>query len=87
MKAMEALLIQLAGAGLAGVECYYSEHSADLTKEYLELARRADLVPTGGSDFHGAVSPGIRLGVGFGGLNVPDEVLGNLEARRTAGGA
>jgi hypothetical protein len=54
-----------------------------LTKEYLELARRTGLVPTGGSDFHGAVSPGIRLGVGFGGLNVPDEVLGHLEARRT----
>lgn len=82
MKAMEALLHQLAEAGMAGVECYYSEHSSDLTTAYLELARLAGLVPTGGSDFHGAVSPGIRLGVGFGGLNVPDEVLGHLEARR-----
>jgi len=81
-KAMEALFHQLAGAGLAGVECYYSEHSADLTKDYLAMADRAGLVPTGGSDFHGEVSPGIRLGVGFGGLNVPDEVLGRLEAKR-----
>ena len=81
-EAMAALFCELAAAGLAGVECYYSEHSADLTKEYLAMAAKADLVPTGGSDFHGEVSPGIRLGVGFGGLNVPDEVLARLEARR-----
>ena len=80
--AMASLLIELATAGLAGVECYYSEHSADLTKEYLAMARQANLVPTGGSDFHGEVSPGIHLGVGFGGLCVPDEVLAQLEARR-----
>ena len=80
--AMASLFIELAAAGLAGVECYYSEHSADLTKEYLAMARQANLVPTGGSDFHGEVSPGIRLGTGFGGLNVPDEVLAQLEARR-----
>jgi predicted metal-dependent phosphoesterase TrpH len=81
-EAMAALFLELAGVGLAGVECYYSEHSADLTKDYLEMAKRANLVPTGGSDFHGEVSPGIRLGSGFGGLNVPDEVLAQLEARR-----
>lgn len=81
-EAMTALLAELAAAGLAGVECYYSEHSADLTKDFLAMARQADLVPTGGSDYHGEVSPGIRLGVGFGGLNVPDEILAELEARR-----
>ena len=80
--AMASLFIELAAAGLAGVECYYSEHSVELTKEYLAMARQANLVPTGGSDFHGEVSPGIHLGVGFGGLCVPDEVLAQLEARR-----
>lgn len=80
--AMASLFIELAAAGLAGVECYYSEHSVELTKEYLAMAKQANLVPTGGSDFHGEVSPGIRLGVGFGGLNVPDEALAQLEARR-----
>ena len=80
--ALASLFFELAAAGLAGVECYYSEHSAELTKEFLAMARQANLVPTGGSDFHGEVSPGIRLGVGFGGLNVPDDVLAQLEARR-----
>ena len=82
-EAMAALFVELAGAGLSGVECYYSEHSADLIQDYLAMAKKANLVPTGGSDFHGEVSPGIRLGFGFGGLNVPDEVLGLLEARRS----
>ena len=81
-EAMAGLLARLAEAGLSGVECYYSEHSADLTKDFLLLARAHGLVPTGGSDFHGEVSPGIRLGVGFGGLNVPDEALAELESRR-----
>ena len=31
--AMASLFIELAAAGLAGQECYYSEHSADLRKE------------------------------------------------------
>ncbi|MDR0994536.1 MAG: PHP domain-containing protein [Verrucomicrobiota bacterium] len=83
-EAQEALWNRLAEVGLSGVECYYSEHSSDLTADYLEIARRVGLVPTGGSDFHGEVSPGIRLGTGFGGLNVPDEVLVELEARRPA---
>jgi 3',5'-nucleoside bisphosphate phosphatase len=81
-EAMGRLFHDLAAVGLGGVECYYSEHSADLTRDYLAMAKQANLVPTGGSDFHGEVSPGISLGTGFGGLNVPDEVLANLEARR-----
>ena len=81
-EAMAKLFQELAAAGLGGVECYYSEHSSDLTRDYLAMAKQANLVPTGGSDFHGEVSPGIRLGTGFGGLNVPDEILGQLEARR-----
>ena len=45
-------------------------HSDQKTREYLELARRLDLGVCGGSDFHGAVKPGIRLGVGKGRLKV-----------------
>lgn len=81
-EAQEELWKKLAAAGLSGVECYYSEHTSELTGDYLDMARRAGLVPTGGSDFHGDISPGIKLGVGFGGLNVPDAVLAELEARR-----
>ena len=40
------------------------------------------LLPSGGSDFHGAVTRSIRLGVGTGKLNVPDSILADLEACR-----
>ena len=77
---MGELVGHLADCGLGGMECYYSEHSADLTKEFLALAEAKGLVATGGSDFHGEMSPGVSLGTGFGGLNVPDEVVDRLSA-------
>lgn len=40
-------------AGLDALEVWHSEHSAATTERYLALARRLDLVVTGGSDFHG----------------------------------
>jgi len=47
------LIPDLVDAGLLGIESWYAEHSAQQTAHYLELCRRWDLVPTGGSDFHG----------------------------------
>jgi predicted metal-dependent phosphoesterase TrpH len=50
----EAMVRSLAGTGLLdGVECYYAEHSPEQTARLLGLCRELDLVPTGGSDFHG----------------------------------
>ena len=59
-EAPEAMLRTLAATGLLdGVECYYSEHSPEQTARFLGLCRELDLVPTGGSDFHG---PRVRAG-------------------------
>jgi 3',5'-nucleoside bisphosphate phosphatase len=52
----DALIPELVAAGLMGIETYYAEHSAAQTSEYVELCRRFDLVPTGGSDYHGPQS-------------------------------
>lgn len=61
-SALTDLTAQLAGYGLEGLECYYPKHSPEQTAFYLELARRYDLHPTGGSDFHGkAVKPDVCL--------------------------
>ncbi|HXG17373.1 MAG TPA: PHP domain-containing protein [Calidithermus sp.] len=49
----DALIPDLVAAGLMGIEVYYAEHSAAQTELYLALCRRFDLVPTGGSDYHG----------------------------------
>ena len=59
-EAPEAMLRALAATGLLdGVECYYAEHSPEQTARFLGLCRELDLVPTGGSDFHG---PRVRAG-------------------------
>lgn len=66
--------------GLGGLEVYYPEHTPDLVREYRRMTADLKMLATGGSDFHGAVSPGIEMGRGFGSLNVPDEVAEQLAA-------
>ena len=50
-----------------------------------DLARRHGLVATGGSDHHGTYKPDLQVGIGRGDLEVPDETLEELAARRPSG--
>jgi predicted metal-dependent phosphoesterase TrpH len=59
------LLERLIDLGLQGMEVFHSEHSPADTCFYAGLARRFDLIPTGGTDFHGENKPRIRLGTGI----------------------
>ena len=62
---LASLLERLIDVGLQGIEVFHSEHSPAYSAQYNELARRFDLIPTGGSDFHGENKPSIRLGTGI----------------------
>jgi hypothetical protein len=73
---------ELAEAGLTGMECWYGRYSGEERQGLLDLAKRYDLVATGGSDFHGTYKPDLSLGVGTGDLDVPDTALDDLSARR-----
>ena len=75
---LDRLMPQLVAAGLAGIETYYGSHPPAMTARCLGIARRYDLVPTGGSDFHGRGDHGAPLGGTF----VPPETIPALEARR-----
>jgi hypothetical protein len=75
---MATTLRRLRAAGLIGLECHYPLYSPAERLEYVELARRFDLVPSGGSDYHGRYKVGIDLGFGKGDLIVPDSVLEEL---------
>ena len=57
-------LIRLKAAGLLALEVYHSDHPPALQAHYRQLAKELDLLPTGGSDFHGAIKPNIQLGTG-----------------------
>ena len=48
---------RLARAGLAGIEVHRPEHSPDQFADYGALARKYDLIPSGGSDYHRPTSP------------------------------
>lgn len=50
--ARNALMEKLVAAGLDGIECYHSTHTASETEEFLAFAKAHGLFVTGGSDFH-----------------------------------
>jgi predicted metal-dependent phosphoesterase TrpH len=76
---------ELAQSGFGGIEAIYGRYSPRQRTELGHLARRFDLVATGGSDHHGTSKPDLRVGTGQGDLKVPDKVLGLLQARRPSG--
>ena len=65
--------------GLLGMECRYTGYSEEQTAYLLALAKEYGLLSTGGSDFHGANKPHIRLGRGTGTLAVPYDCLERLK--------
>lgn len=48
--------------GLVGMECLYSGYDAQTTAAAFALAEAIGLLPSGGSDFHGAIRPEASLG-------------------------
>jgi predicted metal-dependent phosphoesterase TrpH len=73
------LLLAYREAGLVGLEIIHSEQGPELQAHYRQLAEELDLVPSGGSDFHGAVKPNVQLGSGIeGNVRVPYSFLEGL---------
>lgn len=68
--------------GAVGMECYYSTHTEEETRLALSLCRTYDLLPSGGSDFHGDNKPGLELGIGYGSLEVPKQILDDLKVKK-----
>lgn len=57
----DALIEELAAAGLAGLEADHPDHDPAVRARFRDLARGLDLVVTAGSDYHGDAKPN-RLG-------------------------
>ena len=74
---LDTLVPELAAAGLDAIETYYTGYGTAQRAEILNLAARFDLIPTGGSDFHGG---GILTQAELGTINVPSKSLARLEA-------
>ena len=79
---------RLAAAGLVGIEAYYGDYTPGQREELAGIARSFDLIPSGGSDYHGSYKVGLDVGSGRGDLEVPDSVLEELrDVHRDLAGA
>ncbi len=69
---------ELVRAGLDGLEVRHSMHAHPVSEHYLRWVQRRDLLPTGGSDFHGGFKADSPLGRPF----VPETWLIRMRNRK-----
>ena len=63
----EAMIIELKAAGLAGIEAYYNNYTAEDVSRLVAIAKKHNLIATGGSDYHGLDSSETAIG----GIDLP----------------
>lgn len=66
---------------LDGVECSHSSFTAEQIADLDGFCASYGLLKSGGSDYHGARKPNVRLGVGCGQLAIPETYLANWPER------
>ena len=76
---IDAIIPQLASAGLDALEAAHTEHDPETERRYRSLAAALRLAVTAGSDFHG---DGSRHPVALGRISMTVAELERLEARR-----
>ncbi len=77
---LRALCRELIEYGLIGIETMYSTYRGFDEQNIRALAKEMQLLESGGSDFHGANKPHIRLGSGMGNLRISYSYLEKLQA-------
>lgn len=80
----ETAMQELIGMGLDGMEAYYPNYSEEEEAFAAHLIAKYDLLPTGGTDFHGSNRPGVEIGTGINGnISLPyrmyEQVLANCK--------
>jgi predicted metal-dependent phosphoesterase TrpH len=80
-RALRRLVKKLKEHGLGGIEVWHPTHKEYQAASFLRVCEDFDLVATGGSDFHGKLTPDLTLGRGFGDLLIADDILDKLRSR------
>ena len=82
-RQLYALIEELKGTGLMGIEAVYAMNKGNETTFMCTVAQKYGLLVTGGSDFHGKNKPDISLGTGrFHNLSIPYSLLEDMKAAR-----
>ena len=58
-----------------GIECYYTTFTQDQHDKLIKLCNERNLFISGGSDFHGKIKPDVDIGVGYGNMQIPDDII------------
>lgn len=78
---MKNMIKELSKLGLDAIESYYSTYTQAQTTAFVQLCKNLNLIPTGGSDFHGENKPKLKIGVGYGNTVVPAHLLHAINKR------
>jgi predicted metal-dependent phosphoesterase TrpH len=85
---LETFVERLVASGLDGLEVWHPSQHPGTSRRIRRLAQKWDLVPTGGSDFHGADRPDVELGRGRGrlrlGRSVREKILERIAQVRVS---
>ena len=76
---LREFLVQAKERGLDAMETLYPLYDSVTTRLSIRLTEEFDLLQSGGSDFHGANKPDIRLGRGRGELAVPGLIYDKMK--------
>ena len=79
----EQAIVELHALGLDGMDRFYPSYTEEDAAFAERMIRKYDLLPTGGTDFHGTNRPGIELGTGWqGNIHVPYQYYENIAAKK-----
>ncbi|MGL4736246.1 MAG: PHP domain-containing protein [Cellulosilyticaceae bacterium] len=81
---LDVFLKDLMHAGLDGLEAIYAKYSSEESVMLLNFCLKYNLVPTGGSDFHGINKPNLEIGSGYGSLAITYDILEGLYLKQKA---
>ncbi len=83
-KQMEDFIRTLVSFGLQGIEVYHTDNDTKIRRQLEKMAGKYKLLVTGGSDFHGDFTPGVKLGRGKDNIQVEFSVFRELAGRVAA---
>jgi hypothetical protein len=75
IESLEQFVPKLKKAGIVGIEIYYNGYNSSTIAQLEKLAKRHDLLSSGGSDFHGIDD---SIGASMGSVDVPRDSVEKL---------
>ena len=75
IESLEQFVLKLKEAGIVGIEIYYNGYNSGTIAQLEKLAKRHELISSGGSDFHGIDD---SIGASMGSVDVPRDSVEKL---------